>query len=61
MDNLFSTHPAVENRIAALEDLARQMGRGAHRAQPRVGGSVPASGPAGESPRGPWGRKGPWG
>ena len=23
MDNLFSTHPNTENRIAALEDLAR--------------------------------------
>jgi heat shock protein HtpX len=26
MDNLFSTHPATENRIAALEELAREMG-----------------------------------
>jgi heat shock protein HtpX len=26
MDSLFSTHPAVENRIAALEDLALGMG-----------------------------------
>lgn len=26
MDNLFSTHPNVENRIAALEALAREMG-----------------------------------
>jgi heat shock protein HtpX len=26
MDSLFSTHPAVENRIAALEDLAHSMG-----------------------------------
>lgn len=26
MDNLFSTHPATENRIAALEQLAVQMG-----------------------------------
>lgn len=25
MDNLFSTHPAVENRIAALEQIAEQM------------------------------------
>ncbi len=41
MDNLFSTHPAVENRIAALERLARRMG----------------AGPGGEAPRsqGPWG------
>ncbi|MGE0715584.1 MAG: zinc metalloprotease HtpX [Alphaproteobacteria bacterium] len=27
-DNLFSTHPAVENRIARLEQLAQQMGIG---------------------------------
>jgi heat shock protein HtpX len=26
MDNLFSTHPATENRIAALRDIAAQMG-----------------------------------
>ena len=26
MDNLFSTHPSTENRIAALEALARQSG-----------------------------------
>jgi len=25
-DNLFTTHPAVENRVAALEEMARQMG-----------------------------------
>ena len=29
MDNLFSTHPAMENRIAALEALEREMGGGA--------------------------------
>jgi heat shock protein HtpX len=28
MDNLFSTHPATENRIAALEAMARDMGSG---------------------------------
>ncbi|MCE7028981.1 zinc metalloprotease HtpX [Jiella avicenniae] len=27
MDSLFSTHPATENRIAALEELASDMGR----------------------------------
>ena len=34
MDNLFSTHPAVENRIAALEDLARFMGATWHAPPP---------------------------
>ena len=28
MDNLFSTHPATENRIAALQELAQQPGSG---------------------------------
>jgi heat shock protein HtpX len=65
MDNLFSTHPATENRIAALQDLASTM--------PRA--SAPRSGfvegvrledlgraPAGPRPGGPWGaRRGPWG
>lgn len=27
MDNLFSTHPSTENRIAALEEIARKMGQ----------------------------------
>jgi len=27
MDNLFSTHPNVENRIARLNEMARQMGQ----------------------------------
>ncbi len=43
MDNLFSTHPNPENRIAALVELARTMG---------VGNTVAS--PAG-SRRGPWG------
>jgi heat shock protein HtpX len=57
MDNLFSTHPATENRIAALEQLAARMGR-SHRPEPRQ--AAPAHGAA----RGPWGggpRRGPWG
>jgi len=56
MDNLFSTHPATENRIAALVELARQMGRLGGR-----GGRAAASSAA---PRGPWGGSaagGPWG
>ncbi len=31
MDNLFSTHPATENRIAALEAMARDMGSASSR------------------------------
>jgi heat shock protein HtpX len=51
MDNLFSTHPNTENRIAALEELARTMGAsGARLSEP--------------APAGPWSRtrkRGPWG
>jgi len=58
MDNLFSTHPATENRIAALQDLARQMGKGGFisGSPSHYAGSVPASGPWSRRPRGPWGR-----
>jgi len=57
MDNLFATHPSTENRIAALQQLAREMGGGdfgADRTAPRA--------PTG-APSGPWGRRaaGPWG
>jgi len=70
MDNLFSTHPATENRIAALNALARDMGQSgfgggggyddgySNPARPNV--NAPASSPwsrAGRgSPSGPWGR-----
>ncbi|MGQ4273619.1 zinc metalloprotease HtpX [Terrihabitans sp. B22-R8] len=62
MDNLFSTHPDTGNRIAALQQLAAQMGTstgaGFGRAQPSP--SVARSGNGG-----PWGgggaRRGPWG
>jgi heat shock protein HtpX len=40
MDNLFSTHPNTENRIAELQKLATSIGR---------------SGAVSSSPRGPWG------
>ena len=49
MDNLFSTHPNVENRIARLEALAREMG--ANPAIRHARGSVPIT----ASGRGPWG------
>jgi heat shock protein HtpX len=59
MDNLFSTHPATQNRIAALEQLAAEMGRGGGGYQPRQAAPAPQA-------RGPWGggnapRRGPWG
>ncbi|MFY9625114.1 MAG: zinc metalloprotease HtpX [Rhodoplanes sp.] len=56
MDNLFSTHPATENRIAALEQLAAEMGQG------RGWSTAPATNERGA---GPWGGadrpRGPWG
>jgi heat shock protein HtpX len=58
MDSLFSTHPATENRIAALQQLAQAMG-GIAAPAPRRRGFGAAT------PSGPWGgqsrRRGPWG
>ena len=46
MDNLFSTHPSTENRIAALEQLSREMSLG----------GFDAAAPARKTrSRGPWG------
>ncbi|QRM29767.1 zinc metalloprotease HtpX [Microvirga sp. VF16] len=66
VDNLFSTHPATENRIAALHALAQEMGASAQ--QPgffqqsssspwgSVGGSTGgSSGGSTGTRRGPWG------
>jgi len=47
MDNLFSTHPSTENRIAALEAIAREM-----KTAPAHATSVPS---VGARARGPWG------
>jgi heat shock protein HtpX len=65
MDNLFSTHPATENRIAALRQLAGSMGSrpsggGGAGFAPAAGGfgqprSAPGAMPAGGQPSGPWG------
>jgi len=57
MDNLFTTHPSTENRIAALQQLAAQMG---------AQGGLPSVNARGTYPRrSPWGRttasRGPWG
>jgi heat shock protein HtpX len=46
MDNLFSTHPSTENRVAALEKLSREMGMGS------FGATVP---PGDRNSQGPWG------
>jgi heat shock protein HtpX len=49
MDNLFSTHPSTENRIAALEAIAREMG--SYTPERRQTG--PWAGQ--QAARGPWG------
>jgi heat shock protein HtpX len=58
VDNLFATHPSTQNRIAALQQLAAELG--AH-AAPSVGANenYPPQGPWGRSSRGP--SRGPWG
>jgi heat shock protein HtpX len=59
MDNLFSTHPATENRIAALRELAQAMGAAGYAPNARPATYAPPP----TSRRGPWGagsRSGPW-
>jgi heat shock protein HtpX len=59
MDNLFSTHPNVENRVERLREIAREMGESAV--------PIAAAAPASEGFSGPWSsspsaaRRGPWG
>jgi heat shock protein HtpX len=67
MDNLFATHPSTENRIAALQRLAQEMGIG--RPQSTVAGPAGFSRPSSvprypAPPSGPWGHsqpRRPWG
>ena len=55
MDNLFSTHPATENRIAALMEMANGSGiRPANGSAAPPAVAVPRVGTTGR-PRGPWG------
>ena len=55
MDNLFSTHPNVENRVAQLSALAQQMGGSGGRAS--LSSDSAETGPWASRPsnRGPWG------
>jgi heat shock protein HtpX len=58
MDNLISTHQPTANPIAALMELAREMGRGGQ------GGSLAGRSSGAGPRRGPWGGSrapGPWG
>ncbi|MBO0764111.1 MAG: zinc metalloprotease HtpX [Hyphomicrobiaceae bacterium] len=62
MDNLFSTHPNTENRIAELEKLATEIGSAPPAAPSHASYAPGSSGAA----AGPWGRapdrpRGPWG
>jgi heat shock protein HtpX len=54
MDNLFSTHPNTENRIAALEEIAREMGQTGGAARAEAAAAPWGSGPQRGS-GGPWG------
>jgi len=54
MDNLFSTHPSTENRIAALMDMRSSMGHTVRQAPGRA--EFTEAEPEPEETRGPWGR-----
>lgn len=58
MDNLFSTHPNTDNRIAELERLASEWGAVGD-GRTLAEGFGPPSSPGAGPRRGPWG--GPWG
>jgi heat shock protein HtpX len=58
MDNLFSTHPNVENRIARLDEIAARMGQGA--SVEALEPAARASGPWASPQEGGWRRRGPW-
>ena len=62
MDNLFATHPSTENRVAALEELARDLHAGGGWQQAAAAPRAPHRTPQGPWHRGPAGRPGgPWG
>jgi heat shock protein HtpX len=60
IDNLFSTHPSTENRVAELQRLAAELGTRSGAPSARPGASDPRRGPWAAlrnraAPRGPWG------
>lgn len=58
MDSLFSTHPNVENRIAALRELAQSMGSNGEAALPRDVAAGPSEAAAeNDGEEGPWGSR----
>jgi heat shock protein HtpX len=59
LDNLFSTHPSTENRIAALQEMARESGQMDGPRNSRVDVGPWDAPPAARSARGP--SRGPWG
>lgn len=68
MDNLFSTHPSTENRIAALEALAVELGLSAASDRFSSDGERQSARHDEAGTRGPWSRsssssreRGPWG
>lgn len=64
MDNLFSTHPDTQNRIAALQAMANEFGGGGTgqpgpTAQPASGFSTSGRSDSSPSHSGPWGERQP--
>jgi heat shock protein HtpX len=55
MDNLFSTHPNVENRVARLQEMAHEMGESGIPASSGSVESEPWTAPRRVGDRGPWG------
>jgi heat shock protein HtpX len=57
VDNLFATHPSIENRIAGLQRLAAELGASGTMPQVHAGPGDTASSPWNRPPtsRGPWG------
>ena len=67
MDNLFTTHPSTENRIAALQQMAAEMGASAPSRTPASIDPASIRREAGDARPGPWStagrqrQRGPWG